>query len=927
MLKNISEEVKNMDWSKFTLIGEGGFGCVLKGPMSLSSNNKVEVIVKVGELSDTTNDEAAEEESIQDLTLELGSSAIVNAIKEGKGASGPTHWSKTIGWAFLPETPITGVTISEKYQGSKCVQRLESPNNMKIIIMQEVAGEYDLLTFMDENQILSNDIVRKIMFQLIWALYQAHSQFGFAHGDIKFANITCTPLQQDETFYYTIFSARGTDEIDYFELPMKRGDVVVKFIDFGASRIDVAPANKGDTPVVQNVPDLFNVKTNPMIVATSIFSGPDRIPDVNNRRGVVTDIWAMGVLMASLCSFNRLKGYPWKDYEDMSVFRNTFGTELPAWVPQGTERAFIYSALKSIGNDVPNDNFWKKEPKGMAGYSPTKLNAYLEELPNVIERHHGANALLFVQDLMKANRVERFNLGDEQGELFGLNNALFHPYFTIDGLFFKGAAKSYDELKTQIMSKSEKYRLIDSPYTHLKPLRFQTRNSWGERFKEYVTFYLETNLQRGIDQVQSEWKTAKSALSKEIPEDILVDPELGEEGEQESVLLEEDDVDFTQRLSQEEEKDDALALVHLREIVHNQSNYFQKLHNIGSGIPVKMTSKAIAQTFTNGWKEFSDVIVNELSKNAYERIVSKLPTSYTRFGWSSETETVEDGDVRHVTKSGFVTAKNDDPIPTSYVYVDDPQGIGYEIHSEALGHLIFMINVTRVLRTDVDVVVPMGKTLETQIKTALLTTKNAWRSNTVQAKNAFDLISKVAPASHLPEKKDEIRKTSKPKKETPATTGRVTRSRAKNMKMELVTLESSVADQLEAIETMEHYFSVDDNKEDGYNHTLIEESLISPIRDAITENPEDWSEHAIQLFDRLGLNASTQEHQSGACFVDTLPSSLHTRFYHTLSLAARHVENPGDVSLLERIETEWPEHHVKMMMVDDETSVDHKEEN
>jgi len=85
---------------------------------------------------------------------------------------------------------------------------------------------------------VSANCIRAILFQITLALSYAQSAIGFQHNDLKLENIMFVPVKTHTVLEYFI------NKYDLFKVTLEAGDVLVRFIDFGASSIRL----KGDVP-------------------------------------------------------------------------------------------------------------------------------------------------------------------------------------------------------------------------------------------------------------------------------------------------------------------------------------------------------------------------------------------------------------------------------------------------------------------------------------------------------------------------------------------------------------------------------------------------------------------------------------------------------------------------------------------------------
>ncbi len=391
------DKLTNMDQGPFTYVGGGTFGPVFR--------NSVGDIVKIQQLTDI-------DAAVREVTI----SKLVSQNKQ-------SHWfvlkDYTVDSDPAPQGILSAVGVPNEYDWIQ-------EDGPKLYLVQESAGSVDLAQYLKAlgDTPLEGDQIRAILYQLLWGAYVAHSHYGIAHHDIKPENIMVEELDQPTTLTYAIPTGRP-DEVDYVEVPTK---VVVRYIDVGTSRIDVS----------DRLPFGLSAAAD---AGTPIYKSPD-----GEARGVASDLWAIGVVATALAATgrgfkfgNNSSPYTYNTYKEPPVFYESSAAD------DGPSKGRLQpkTSMNNIVKEFVNE---KNNP--------------FKGLRDVVSNAMGRNGLLLLQDLFQPNVTDRMNFGIEDNG-YGANNALFHPYFVLDGGYWKGARKG-----------------VNAQYTtnepHSKPLRDRT---------------------------------------------------------------------------------------------------------------------------------------------------------------------------------------------------------------------------------------------------------------------------------------------------------------------------------------------------------------------------------------------------------------------------------------------------------------------
>lgn len=333
---------------------------------------------------------------------------ISNLIKK----MGKSHWFVIKDYKVIAKFTQTVTGLPKEYEWIY-------EQGPKLYLVQEKAGDKTLAEYLASqgDSALGKDTIRAILYQLLWGAYVAHSRYGIAHGDIKPENIMVEELKNAETLTYAIPTGRQ-DEIDYMEVSTK---VVVRYIDVGASRIDVKE-------------ELLYDLSSALQEGTAIYRSPDE------PRGVASDLWAIGVVATALAATGRHK----------------FGKTLYTYKKSKEPPVFYGSSEAEEGpfkGDVPDTESMENI---ISEFVTGKKNSF-QKLRNAAKEAMGENGLLLLKDLFQPDAEERMDFGID-GSGYGANSALFHPYFVLDGKYWKGSRNQADAKYT-----------TDKP--HSKPLR------------------------------------------------------------------------------------------------------------------------------------------------------------------------------------------------------------------------------------------------------------------------------------------------------------------------------------------------------------------------------------------------------------------------------------------------------------------------
>lgn len=371
-----------------------------------------------------------------------------------------SHWLSVTGYDVSLE-PAPEFLANVK-QASKFVKAA----GQKLYLVYDTYGQQTLLELYQSNTSFTKDQVRSIMFQLLMAVYFAHSEYGIVHGDIKLANIVARQVKEEGELTYAIPTGmEGT--VDYFRLPVRAGDYVVKLVDISSSTIISGNATK-----------LPNGVDGPPGPADDVYESPD-----GDKRGFASDLWAIGVCGTFLSSTVNIDD--------------------------------VFNA------DDPIETFLSKfqASSGFFGIG----RATESELITSLKTKLGDNGLLLIKDLLERDYNDRmdFGLGDNNG--YGANNAIFHPFFVLDGSYWKGAT-SLTQGADLMLSKSH------SPPLNVQDLETRTQtyaqiNSASGPIAEAVKAVFEdTKDATDLEGYYQEWSqlnpTAKLELDRYTVNDL-----------------------------------------------------------------------------------------------------------------------------------------------------------------------------------------------------------------------------------------------------------------------------------------------------------------------------------------------------------------------------------------------------------------------
>lgn len=352
-----------------------------------------------------------------------------------------SHWLSVTGFDVSLE-PAPGFLANLK-QASKFVKVA----GQKLYLVYDTYSQQTLLDLYQSDTTFTKDQVRSIMFQLLMAVYFAHSEYGIVHGDIKLANIVARQAQEEGEMTYAIPTGmEGT--FDYFRLPVRVGDYVVKLVDISSSTIISGNATK-----------LPNGVDGPPGPADDVYESPD-----GDERGFASDLWAIGVC----------------------------GTFLSTTVDIND----VFSA------DDPIEAFLSKfqASSGFLGFGGTSES----ELVTSLKAKLGANGLLLIKDLLERDYNDRmdFGLGDNNG--YGANNAIFHPFFVLDGSYWKGAT-SLGQNADFMLTKSHSPPLNDQDLETRTQTYAQINSASGPIAEAVKAVFEGTEDATGLEAYYQEW--------------------------------------------------------------------------------------------------------------------------------------------------------------------------------------------------------------------------------------------------------------------------------------------------------------------------------------------------------------------------------------------------------------------------------------
>jgi serine/threonine protein kinase len=413
------------DSKAYTFIAAGSSGCVFRGPFEKASSQSF--VIKIIEYS---KDDSG---STQKSTPELRRAAAIHEgvvgafVSRGLLPAGSTTWVQTAAFGehhsdTAPFEPF--YTCAKQASGDSAAAaaaRLES--GRFIVLVQEDAGTTDLQRVMADpaSQAFGVEDVRRIMFQLCWAVHVAGAEFGFVHGDIKPANVAATRVHADTQARYAILRADG--KWDVYEVPLPAGSWKVRLIDLGGSFLQNKPTASFSAVEAQTLP-----AESPYWApasGTDVFWGPDWGSGIFS---VASDLFALGTTLTVLCAHGeQLLRRGNKTAEFRSENDHVLPLSFPPTDDESAYQAITYELMHEFGNLTGKAN--AKEMKQVDKLKRLCGKGALVEysLGQLIARKCGDAGFSLCQDLMRYEKKERltFRLW---GAPKGANYALWHVF-------------------------------------------------------------------------------------------------------------------------------------------------------------------------------------------------------------------------------------------------------------------------------------------------------------------------------------------------------------------------------------------------------------------------------------------------------------------------------------------------------------------
>lgn len=173
---------------------------------------------------------------------------------------------------------------------------------------------------------VSESIIKKFAFQLIFIIAKCHITYGLQHDDLHEGNIMVGEVKVDETLYFEI------DTEDYFKIELTEGDLKLVLIDFGSSSVNVGNNNFSTT---WRIPSGVCLQRNKAIEYA--LSG-----DKNGRfiMKPESEMFTIGHILMSMSAHNRWDTYTYTDYTGPHMFKyyddNSIFTQVKKNLPKGT---------------------------------------------------------------------------------------------------------------------------------------------------------------------------------------------------------------------------------------------------------------------------------------------------------------------------------------------------------------------------------------------------------------------------------------------------------------------------------------------------------------------------------------------------------------------------------------------------------------
>jgi serine/threonine protein kinase len=402
-LSNFAEQRLDADATKYKFVGSGGIGCVFKGP--------VDGIVRIIKIN--------REYGIEALRRSMHEVIIGNMVHAKMNPAGASHWVQTVGYAL--HTGAINVLANAVGIDKKCKSALKK-NVTHMIIVQDVAGEQDLASYIETHRRLTDRTIRSIAFQLNWALYTASALYGFVHSDIKPQNIMVTETKVRTTLRYIVKTHSTLDQGDVFEIDLPAGAPIVRLIDLGGSYTRIKEAEPPadlpvESPLCKDAIETY----------TAIFKSPDV------SKTVASDLFALGITLVTMIC-NGAKNFQVNGYDyDYKLF----GQPPVAGLTNQGNRDYVNNKAinrneimqmvvlaNAVGVTVPAGALMEELKKAE--------QAGVDLMPGMLKVIQDATGgekegLLFIQDLMQLVSDDRLKFGTKAK--FGPGNALMHPYF------------------------------------------------------------------------------------------------------------------------------------------------------------------------------------------------------------------------------------------------------------------------------------------------------------------------------------------------------------------------------------------------------------------------------------------------------------------------------------------------------------------
>lgn len=259
-------------------LGEGAYGCTIRVRSKYSDKVYALKIINV-----------IDEEIWNDTHREIAMGLLLTNMNDGNltGAMpffSPVYAAQVYG-CDLPQSisDLVEVTCNKLWNTWKS-QDFEGP--YVFILMENIAGgDLKKLLFKGDYNV---EVLRSLMFGMLWGLHGASQSFGFVHNDLSLGNVLTTVLEEDT--YFQIIDHNTQKVTHAFKLP--EGTRIPKIIDLGFSFIVSNKTARNNvfvsTPYIQP----------PEGMAAYFLNGLE--PD----RTAAGDVWAIATLMLILLTKN-----------------------------------------------------------------------------------------------------------------------------------------------------------------------------------------------------------------------------------------------------------------------------------------------------------------------------------------------------------------------------------------------------------------------------------------------------------------------------------------------------------------------------------------------------------------------------------------------------------------------------------------------